>query len=50
VSAERCTAGGRRTAAIERAYVEDVSLPCDGAWPDSQVDQLQRWIDQGTPA
>jgi len=25
-------------------------MPCDGAWPDSQVDQLQRWIDQGTPA
>jgi len=25
-------------------------MPCDGAWSDSQVDQLQRWIDQGTPA
>ena len=25
-------------------------MPCDGAWPDSQVDQLQQWIDQGTPA
>jgi len=25
-------------------------MPCDGAWPDSQVDQLQRWIDQGMPA
>ena len=25
-------------------------MPCDGAWPDSQVDKLQRWIDQGTPA
>ncbi len=25
-------------------------MPCDGAWSDSQVDQLQRWIDQGMPA
>ena len=25
-------------------------MPCDGAWPDSQVDKLQQWIDQGTPA
>ena len=24
--------------------------PCDGAWPDSQVDRLQQWIDQGTRA
>jgi hypothetical protein len=25
-------------------------MPCDGAWADSQVDKLQQWIDQGTPA
>jgi hypothetical protein len=25
-------------------------MPCDGAWADSQVDKLQHWIDQGTPA
>jgi hypothetical protein len=25
-------------------------MPCDGAWPDSHVDTLQQWIDQGTPA
>jgi hypothetical protein len=25
-------------------------MPCDGAWPASQVDQLQRWIDMGKPA
>jgi hypothetical protein len=25
-------------------------MPCDGAWPDSEIDKLQRWIDQGTPA
>jgi hypothetical protein len=25
-------------------------MPCDGAWPDSQVEKLQQWIDAGTPA
>ena len=25
-------------------------MPCDGAWPAGQVDTLQRWIDEGTPA
>ena len=25
-------------------------MPCDGAWPPEQVEKLQRWIDQGTPA
>jgi hypothetical protein len=25
-------------------------MPCDGAWPDSQVETLQRWIDLGKPA
>ena len=25
-------------------------MPCDGAWPVGQVDTLQQWIDQGTPA
>jgi hypothetical protein len=25
-------------------------MPCDGAWADSQVDKVQQWIDQGTPA
>ena len=25
-------------------------MPCDGAWPDSQVETLQRWIDMGKPA
>lgn len=24
-------------------------MPCDGAWPDSQVHTFQRWIDQGKP-
>jgi hypothetical protein len=25
-------------------------MPCDGAWPDDDVDKLQRWIDAGKPA
>jgi len=25
-------------------------MPCDGAWPDAQVEKLQQWIDAGTPA
>jgi hypothetical protein len=25
-------------------------MPCDGAWPDADVDKLQRWIDAGKPA
>jgi len=25
-------------------------MPCDGAWPASQVEKLQRWIDSGKPA
>jgi hypothetical protein len=25
-------------------------MPCDGAWPASQVEKLQQWIDAGTPA
>ena len=24
-------------------------MPCDGPWPDSQVDTLQEWIDAGKP-
>jgi hypothetical protein len=25
-------------------------MPCDGAWPASQVDKVQQWINQGEPA
>ena len=24
-------------------------MPCDGAWPATQVDEFQRWIDAGKP-
>ena len=25
-------------------------MPCDGAWPASQVDKVQQWIDEGKHA
>ena len=25
-------------------------MPCDGAWPESQIEKLQQWVDAGTPA
>jgi hypothetical protein len=24
------------------------TMPCEGAWPDQQVDLFQRWVDEGT--
>jgi CDGSH-type Zn-finger protein/truncated hemoglobin YjbI len=24
------------------------SMPCDGAWPDQQIDLFQRWVNEGT--
>jgi hypothetical protein len=27
------------------AAVQSGSMPCDGPWPDEQVDLLQRWVD-----
>jgi hypothetical protein len=26
------------------------TMPCDGAWPDEQVDVFQSWVEAGTPA
>jgi hypothetical protein len=26
------------------------SMPCDGAWPDEQVELFQRWVDAGMAA
>jgi hypothetical protein len=23
------------------------SMPCDGAWPDEQIDLFQRWVESG---
>ena len=26
------------------------SMPCDGAWPEGEVDLFARWTDEGRPA
>jgi hypothetical protein len=26
------------------------SMPCDGAWPEAQVELFERWTDEGMPA
>ena len=31
------------------AAVADGSMPCDGAWPEAQVDRFQKWLDAGKP-
>jgi hypothetical protein len=30
--------------------LRDGTMPCDGAWPDAQVDAFERWVDAGKPA
>jgi hypothetical protein len=25
------------------------SMPCDGAWPQAQIELFQRWVDSGMP-
>jgi hypothetical protein len=25
------------------------TMPCDGAWPDAQIEAFQRWVDAGKP-
>lgn len=30
--------------------VRSGQMPCDGEWPDADVDKLQQWIDAGKPA
>jgi hypothetical protein len=34
-------------AILER--LRDGTMPCDGAWPDEQIQLFQSWIDAGTP-
>ena len=31
------------------ARLQDGTMPCDGAWPQEQVDIFQRWIEGGKP-
>jgi hypothetical protein len=37
---------GRHADAI-LARLQDGSMPCDGAWPQAQVDLFQRWAESG---
>jgi hypothetical protein len=30
--------------------LEDGSMPCDGEWPEEQIDLFSRWIEAGMPA
>jgi hypothetical protein len=32
------------------ARLSDGTMPCDGAWPEAQVDLFQRWAESGKPA
>jgi hypothetical protein len=36
------------SAILER--LRNGTMPCDGAWPEEQVELFQRWVDAGTPA
>jgi hypothetical protein len=29
------------------ARLRDGSMPCDGSWPEAQIDLFQRWIESG---
>ena len=30
--------------------IEDGTMPCDGEWPEEQIETFRRWIAAGTPA
>jgi hypothetical protein len=32
------------------AELRSGKMPCDGAWPSSKVETVQRWIDAGKPS
>ena len=31
------------------AQLQSGTMPCDGAWPEAQVDLFQRWAESGKP-
>jgi hypothetical protein len=31
------------------ARLQDGTMPCDGAWPEAQVDLFRRWVEGGKP-
>ncbi len=34
-------------AILER--LQDGDMPCDGAWPEEQIELFRRWVNAGTP-
>jgi hypothetical protein len=30
--------------------LRDGSMPCDGTWPEEQIELFHRWVDSGAPA
>jgi hypothetical protein len=32
------------------ARLSNGSMPCDGAWPEEQVELFRNWVDAGCPA
>lgn len=34
-------------AILER--LEDGDMPCDGAWPDEQIEKFKSWMEAGSP-
>jgi hypothetical protein len=30
--------------------LKEGKMPCDGAWPDEQVEKFKRWMDEGMAA
>ena len=39
---------GSSDAILER--LRDGSMPCDGAWPDEQIDRFEAWVAAGKPS
>ena len=29
--------------------LRDGSMPCDGAWPDEQIERFEGWVESGMP-
>ena len=38
-----------RNAGAILARLQSGTMPCDGAWPQAQVDLFRRWADSGKP-
>jgi hypothetical protein len=45
---DRDAVAANADAILER--LRDGSMPCDGSWPDDQVERLASWVSQGAPA